>query len=100
MEITDDIIIRVFEGDASKEEVDALRRWLEGGEERRRHFLSLREKWNVIAGPVLSAEEEAVAWKHIRGFMRRGRRRRLWRAAFKYAAAVVVLVAIPFAIWQ
>ena len=100
MEITDDIIIRVFEGDASKEEVDALRRWLKGGEECRRHFLSLREKWNVIAGPVLSAEEEAVAWKHIRGFMRRGRRRRLWRAAFKYAAAVVVLVAIPFAIWQ
>ena len=42
MEITDDIIIRVFEGDASKEEVDALRRWLKGGEECRRHFLSLR----------------------------------------------------------
>ena len=96
MEITDDIIIQILEGNITEENLNALKTWLCASEKHRQHFYSLRETWNVIAGPSISNEEAKIAWKHIQSFIRKKRRTHILRIATRYAALVLILSSISF----
>lgn len=95
MQINDDIIIRVFEGKATREELLALREWL-GDASNRQYFEYLREVWNVIGGPVLSAEQEAEQWERFKTYVRKSRMKRVLRVCSGYAALFIILFAISF----
>ncbi|WP_065218825.1 MULTISPECIES: FecR family protein [Butyricimonas] len=99
MQITDDIIIRVLEGKATKEEFVELKAWLQD-EDNRQHFEYLREIWNVIGGPMLSVKQEAKVWTDFKAYMHRSRVKQVIYKCSRYAAIVIVLFAIPlFFLW-
>ncbi|MBS7196699.1 MAG: FecR family protein [Bacteroidales bacterium] len=95
----DDIIIRVLEGKATKEEFVLLKTWLQD-EDNRKHFEYLREVWNVIGGPVLSEEQEVKVWTDFKAYMCRSRRKQIIYKCSRYVAVIMILFVIPlFFLW-
>ena len=97
MDMKDDMLIRVFEGEATREELLRVRAWVHESEEHRAHFELLRRWWNVVGGPVGTGEEERAEWRRFRQRTGLARRRRIgtWRWA---AAAVAVVMGVWFVI--
>ena len=93
MDMKDDMLIRVFEGEATREELLRVRAWVHESEEHRAHFELLRRWWNVVGGPVGTGEEERAEWRRFRQRTGLARRRRIgtWRWA---AAAVAVVMGV------
>lgn len=94
----DDIIIRVLEGKATKEEFVLLKTWLQN-KDNRKHFEYLREVWNVIGGPIISEEQEVQAWTDFKAYMYRSRMKQIIYKCSRYAAVIIVLLAFPLFFW-
>lgn len=97
MQVSDDIIIRVLEGKATREEFVAMKDWLQE-ETNRQHFEDVREIWSVIGGPELSSKQEAQEWLYLKKYMQQSRRKHIFKVCWRYAAILIFLIMIPFVI--
>ncbi|MCG8580697.1 MAG: FecR family protein, partial [Bacteroidales bacterium] len=93
---TEYLIIRYLSNEASAEENDELKELLEKDPELRKHFIEVRDVWNVTNSKAFDAAKAFTQFKHkTRIDQAKGKQRKLsW---FKYAgiaASLIILITV------
>ena len=86
----DELILKVLDGIATPDEIQALARWMETDPENEVYFNQLKKAWNLTSGPVPSEERVEHELKSYMKYIRSKRGKfRVWQV-LKYAAVIVV----------
>lgn len=86
----DELILKVLDGIATPEEIQALALWINGDPENEAYFNQLKKAWNLTSGPVPSAEREEKELKNYITYIRSRQRVYRIRQVFKYVAIMVI----------
>ena len=86
----DELILKVLDGIATPDEIQALARWMETDPENEVYFNQLKKAWNLTSGPIPSEERVEHELKSYMKYIRSKRGKfRVWQV-LKYAAVIVV----------
>ena len=86
----DELILKVLDGIATPDEIQALARWMETDPSNEVYFNQLKKAWNLTSGPVPSEERVEHELKSYMKYIRSKRGKfRVWQV-LKYAAVIVV----------
>jgi ferric-dicitrate binding protein FerR (iron transport regulator) len=96
---TDNLIVEYLSGMLSDNELHELRTWIEASEDHKIYFLQMREVWFLSAGTnrqhIYNPKEAFDRfWKHRTHTAGKPVKTVIFQQIFKYAAAVLLLVAI------
>jgi len=86
----DELILKVLDGIATPDEIQALARWMETDPSNEVYFNQLKKAWNLTSGPIPSAEREESELENYMTYIRSNRRKYSIRQILKYAAIVAV----------
>ena len=86
----DELILKVLDGIATPDEIQALARWMETDPSNEGYFNQLKKAWNLTSGPIPSAEREESELENYMTYIRSNRRKYSIRQILKYAAIVAV----------
>ena len=88
----DELILKVLDGIATPDEIQALARWMETDPSNEVYFNQLKKAWNLTSGPVPSEERVEHELKSYMKYIRSKRGKfRVWQV-LKYAVIVVPLL--------
>lgn len=86
----DELILKVLDGVATPDEIQALARWIETDPSNEVYFNQLKKAWNLTSGPVPSEERVEHELESYMKYIRSKRGKfRVWQV-LKYAAVIVV----------
>ncbi|MFR7811608.1 MAG: hypothetical protein ACLU4N_21495 [Butyricimonas faecihominis] len=75
----DELILKVLDGIATPDEIQALARWMETDPENEVYFNQLKKAWNLTSGPIPSEERVEHELKSYMKYIRSSAKFRVWQ---------------------